>query len=184
MKFAMNGALTIGTEDGANIEMREQITDRYWPFKFGGSAEDNRKPYNAWDIYVQDEAIRKAIDSLKDGTFAQTPAETAAFASLHNGLVERGANSDPFRVLQDLRDYYETQKKVEALFAKPLEWAEMALHNIAGMGQFSTDVSIRHYAEEIWGIKPCPPDPLILAKVREEYSQHDRCRIIPKKTGT
>jgi len=177
MKFSMNGAMTIGTDDGANIEMRQAVTDSWWPFKFGASAEDNRKPYNSWDIYIHDEAIRKAVDSLKDGTFASTPGETAAFAGIHYGLVECGPNSDYFKVLKDLRDYYDAQKKVEALFAQPFAWAEYALHNIAGMGPFSTDESIRNYAKDIWGIEGCPPDPTILAKVREEYSQHDRCRI-------
>jgi starch phosphorylase len=180
MKFSMNGALTIGTEDGANIEMRQAITDAYWPFKFGASADENRQPFNAWDVYLSDEGIRKAIDSLKDGTFAQTPEETKAFANIHYALVECGAGSDHFKILKDLRDYYNTQKKVEVLYEKPFEWAEMAIHNIAGMGPFSTDESIRHYADEIWGIEPCPPDATILAKVRDEYSEHDRCRIIPK----
>ncbi len=182
MKFSMNGALTIGTDDGANIEMKEAVTNQWWPFKFGSSAEDNRKPYSAWDIYISDEAIRRAVDSLKDGTFAETPDETEAFAKLFTLLVESGPASDHFKVLKDLRDYYNTQLKVEELFEKPLEWAEMAIHNIASMGCFSTDESIRHYAEDIWGIQPCPPDPAIIAKVREEYSQHDRCRIVPRKT--
>lgn len=182
MKFSMNGALTIGTDDGANIEMREAITSQWWPFKFGASAEENRRAYSAWDIYINDEKIRRAVDSLKDGTFADSPEETEAFANLYRGLVECGPTSDYFKVLKDLRDYYDTQVKVEELFAQPLAWAEMAIHNIAGMGNFSTDVSIRRYAEDIWGIEPCPPDPDIIAKVREEYSQHDRCRIVPKKT--
>ena len=181
MKFSMNGALTIGTDDGANIEMREAVTDAWWPFKFGASAEENRQPYNSWDIYIQDEGIRRAIDALKDNTFAQTPEEIKAFASLHYSLVEAGQNSDHFKVLKDLRDYYNTQHKVEELYASPLKWAEMAIHNIAGMGPFSTDESIRNYANDIWGIEPCPPDKGILAKVRAEYSEHDRCRIIPKK---
>ena len=181
MKFSMNGALTIGTEDGANIEMREEVTDAWWPFKFGASAEENRTTYSAWDIYMKDEPIRRAVDSLKDGTFAETPEEVSAFANIYHNLVECGASSDQFKVLKDLRDFYNTQLKVEELFIQPLAWAEMAIHNIAGMGSFSTDESIRHYAEDIWGIKPCPPDADILNKVREEYSQHDRCRIIPRK---
>lgn len=181
MKLSMNGALTIGTDDGANIEMRQAVTDQWWPFNFGASAEENRAPYQAWDIYIQDDAIRRAIDSLKDGTFAETKEEIDAFASLHHHLIECGAASDTFKVLKDLRDYYNTQVKVEALFAQPLAWAEAAIHNIAGMGSFSTDESIRNYAKDIWGIEPCPPNADILAKVREEYSQHDRCRIAPSK---
>lgn len=173
MKLAINGALTIGTEDGANVEMHEAVTDRWWPFAFGKSAEENQKPYSSQEIYYQDEIIRKAVDALTDGTFAKSGAETHAFHQLHQSLVEH----DPFRVLQDLRAYYETQKKVEELYLQPNKWAETALHNIAAMGKFSTDESIRNYAKNIWGIEPCPPDPKILAKVREEYSEHDRCKI-------
>lgn len=174
MKLAMNGALTIGTEDGANIEMHQAVTDRWWPFRFGATAEENEHPYKSWDIYIRDEPIRRAVDALKDGTFSETAVEAAAFAHIHANLLE----SDFFRVLQDLRSYYETQKKVEALFLTPLAWAETAIHNIAAMGRFSTDTSIRNYAEKIWGLSPCPVDPTILAKVREDYSEHDRCRIV------
>lgn len=181
MKFSMNGALTIGTDDGANIEMRESVGSRWWPFAFGASAEDNRKPYSAWDIYIHDASIRRAIDSLKDGSFAETPEEKEAFAAIHYGLVESGPDSDCFKVLKDLRAYYETQKKVEALFMQPLVWAETAIHNIASMGRFSTDQSILHYSKEIWNIAPCPPDPAILAKTLAEYSEHDRCKIISRK---
>ncbi|HEX2582825.1 MAG TPA: glycogen/starch/alpha-glucan phosphorylase, partial [Chlamydiales bacterium] len=181
MKFTMNGALTIGTDDGANIEMREAVGDAWWPFSFGASAEENRQPYSAWDIYIHDEPIRRAVDSLKDGTFAETPEEAAAFASIYHALVECGSHSDTFRVLKDLRAYYETQKKAEALFAQPLLWAKTAIHNIAAMGRFSTDESIRHYAQEIWNIVPCPPDPAILAKTQAAYAEHDRCKIIPRR---
>ncbi len=176
MKFSMNGAMTIGTDDGANIEMREAVTDAWWPFKFGASAQENSEThdYRGWDVYNQDEGIRRAVDALKDGTFSETEEEASAFAQIHQSLLE----NDRFFVLRDLRSYYEAQKKVEELYQKPEAWAEMAIHNIAGMGSFSTDVSIRNYAEKIWGIEPCPPDLEILKKVREEYSEHDRCRII------
>lgn len=173
MKMTMNGALTIGTEDGANIEMHEAVTDKWWPFAFGASAKENRSPYNPKEIYVQDEAIRLAVDTLKDGTFAKGAAEAHAFLQIYHSLLE----ADTFRVLQDLRSYYETQKKVEELYIQPKAWAETALHNMAAMGRFSTDESIRNYAKNIWGVEPCPPDPAILAKVREEYSEHDRCNI-------
>lgn len=173
MKLTMNGALTIGTEDGANIEMHEAVTDRWWPFSFGASAQENSSPYNPQDIYNNDEPIRRAVETLKDGTFSQTHDEAKAFLQIYHHLVEH----DTFRVLQDLRAYYETQKKVEELYIQPKIWAETAIHNIAAMGRFSTDESIHNYAKNIWGIEPCPPAPEILAKVREEYSEHDRCKI-------
>lgn len=173
MKLTINGALTIGTEDGANIEMNEAISDRWWPFKFGSSSKENKEPYNPSDIYLNDSAIRNAVDTLKNGTFARNPTESESFTDLYEYLVE----SDPFKILKDLRAYYETQKKVELLFSQPNLWAETALNNIAAMGSFSTDISIRNYAEKIWGITPCPPDPKILEKVTQEYSEHDACRV-------
>lgn len=173
MKLAMNGALTIGTEDGANIEMREAVSDRWWPFRFGRSAKENLEPYHPQDVYLNDEAIRKAVDSLKDQTFAENAVEASAFLQIHEELI----HTDTFRVLQDLRAYYETQKKVEELYLQPNLWAETALQNIAAMGRFSSDEAIRNYAKNIWEIEPCPPDPEIVAKVREEYSEHDRCKI-------
>jgi len=173
MKLTINGALTIGTEDGANIEMRKAITDRWWPFLFGNNTQENQLPYHPSDVYLNDGAIQRAVDTLKNGTFARNPMESDTFADLYHYLVQ----SDSFKILKDLRSYYETQKKVEALFSQPHLWAETALNNIAGMGSFSTDVSIRNYAEKIWGIQPCPPDPGILKKVTEEYSEHDACRV-------
>lgn len=177
MKLSMNGALTIGTEDGANIEMREAVTDVWWPFRFGASAEKNRGPYKSWDIYIQDAGLRRAVDALKDGSFSSNEQEALAFSQIYQDLVE----VDQFRVLQDFKDYYETQKKVEALFLQPKAWAETAIHNIAAMGRFSVDHSIQTYASEVWDLIPFPPDPEILNKVREEYSEHDRCRIGPAR---
>lgn len=173
MKLAVNGALTIGTEDGANIEMREAIGERWWPFGFGATAVENGQHYDPKMIYVEDSQIRRAVDALKEGSFAKKAYDRNSFAKLHDYLITR----DPYRILKDLRHYYETQKKVEALFLQPNLWAETALRNIAAMGPFSADHTIRNYAEKIWGIKPCPPDPAILEKVRKEYSENDRCRI-------
>lgn len=173
MKLAMNGALTLGTEDGANIEMHQAVTDRWWPFSFGSSAQENQEPYKPWEIYEQDEAIRRAVDALTDGQLAESEEENNTFQQIYTHLTER----DPFRVLKDLRPYYEAQKKVEALYQTPSQWAETALHNIGSMGSFSTDTSIRNYAEKVWEIEPCPVDPKIFSKVREEYSEHDSCRI-------
>ena len=174
MKFCMNGALTIGTEDGANIEMREAVSDLWWPFKFGASAEENRLPFNPSDVYNTDAPIRRALDALKDGTLASSPEETTSFSNIYHSILRVGT----FRELKDLRSYYDAQKKVEELFSHPQEWAKFAIHNIAGMGPFSMDESACHYAEDLWGIAPCPIDPQIYAKVRAEYSQHDRCRIV------
>lgn len=163
MKLALNGALTISTEDGSNIEMHRAIGSAWWPFQFGCNKEQIEEPYNPLDIYNQDEPIRIAVDFIRD----------LGFTDITDALLQ----TDTYRVLKDLRSYYETQKKVEELYLQPLKWAETAIQNIAGMGNFSADHSIEIYAEKIWQIKPCPPDPETLAKVREEYSQNDACRI-------
>ncbi|HSX37379.1 MAG TPA: glycogen/starch/alpha-glucan family phosphorylase [Chlamydiales bacterium] len=174
MKLAINGALTIGSEDGSNIEMHHAITDRWWPFQFGSGMEENQRPYNPKEIYQKDLPIRKAVDTLKHGTFADSQREKKSFGKLFEYLI----SSDPFRVLKDLRSYYETQKKAEELFLQPMSWAETAIQNISKMGSFSSDVSIQHYAKEIWNIEPCPLNAAILQKVRQEYFENDRCRIV------
>lgn len=184
MKFAMNGALTIGTEDGANIEMRQEITDKWWPFSFGSTADEieDLKKHNSYlprNIYENDTKIKRAIDSLRDRTFANNDIEHQVFSDLYHKLIEThyGGAPDRYFTLKDLGSYYKMQKKVEELYQNPALWAEYAIHNIAGMGKFSTDYSIQNYCKLIWGIDPCPTDPEILERVRFEYSLIDRCRI-------
>jgi starch phosphorylase len=184
MKLSINGALTIGTNDGANIEMREAVTDRWWPFAFGCSTEEIKKmrdenSYNPQAICNANPKIRRAVDSLRDRTFAVNDAEHFTFSDLYHQLMEMhyGSSPDRYFVLRDLESYYETQKKVEELYQKPELWAEYALHNIAGMSRFSIDVSVKNYCEKIWDITPCPSDPEILSRVRHEYELVDQCRI-------
>ncbi len=179
MKLAMNGALTIGTEDGANIEIHQQVTDAWWPFGFGKSAQENAKAradhsYNPWDIYMHNPAIRAAVDSLRDKTFADSEEEHQALSSLYHILLE----ADRFFVLNDLQSYYAAQKKVEEFYLDQSKWIEYAIHNIAAMGKFSTDESVHNYAKLIWNIQPCPVDKDELERVRAEYSEHDKCRIL------
>lgn len=184
MKLSMNGALTIGTNDGANIEMREEVTDRWWPFAFGCSADEVKRikeegSYNPRDIYDKNPRIKRAVDTLRDRTFATNETEHQVFSDLFHKLIEGhyGGPADRFFSLKDLDSYYETQKKVELLFQEPNKWAEYALHNIAGMAKFSTDYSIKNYCEKVWGITPCSPDNEILERIRHEYSVIDMCRI-------
>lgn len=182
MKLAINGALTIGTDDGANIEMREEITDKWWPFKFGATAQeiaDLKNAYNPKEIYAKDPKIRRALDSLKDRTFAIDEEEHHAFSDLFHKLLEShyGGPPDRYYTLLDLESYYNTQLKVEELYKDSEKWAEYALHNIAGMGQFSTDISIKHYSDFIWQLETCPPDPELLERIRHAYSMYDKCRI-------
>lgn len=184
MKLSINGALTIGTDDGANIEMREQIGDAHWPFGFGASATEiaNLKragTYSPQEIYTQNEKIRQALDTLRDRTFAHNDEEHIAFSDLFHQLLEShyGGPPDSYFILLDLQSYYDTQLKVEALYKDPEKWAEYALYNIAGMGQFSTDISITNYSELIWGAQVCPPDSEMLETIRHSYSMYDKCRI-------
>lgn len=184
MKLSMNGALTIGTNDGANIEMRQAITDRWWPFAFGCSVEEISKlqttnGYDPKNICQANPQIRRAVDTLRDRTFAVNDAEHLAFSDLYHSLIEMhyGGPPDRYFILKDLQSYYETQKRVEELYQQPNSWAEYAIHNIAGMGQFSTDRSIQNYCDLIWQLSPCPADSDITERVRHEYQLLDQCRI-------
>lgn len=184
MKFAINGALTIGTEDGANIEMREAIGDEWWPFSFGSSAEeiDNLRRERGYDprrIYESNPKIQKALNRLKDGSLATTESENEGFTYLFHSLLDNqmGGSPDTFFVLHDLQAYYDMQKKVDELYQKPRLWAKYTLHNIAGMGPFSSDNSIKNYCKNIWGLEPCPNDPAIEERIRYEYNLVDQCRI-------
>jgi glycogen phosphorylase len=179
MKMAINGALTIGTRDGANIEMEEEVGSQYWPFAFGCTSDQIAQlkasgSYSPRQIYESNLKIKRAIDTLRDRTFAQTEEEHQVFSDLYHKLIEMhyGGAPDRYFTLKDLQSYYETQLKVEELYKKPDQWAEYAIHNMAGMGKFSTDYSILNYATKIWGIQPCPLDPDILDRVRYEYADH------------
>lgn len=184
MKLAINGALTIGTDDGANIEMREHITDQWWPFNFGASASQNTQTrlnhsYNPADICQKNPKIRQVVEGLRDGSLAENEAEAEALNDLYLTLLDP-YQQDQYFILNDLSDYYETQKKVEELYLQPNLWAEYAIHNMAGMGFFSSDNSIKNYAEKIWGIMPCSPNEEELSRIRKEYTDLDRCRILPQ----
>jgi len=187
MKLAMNGALTIGTEDGANVEMREEIGDSWWPFSFGQSAQQNQKlkesnGYSADGILDRNPKIMKAMEALRDRSLVENEAEHETLCSIYKCLIEGVNHQSPDRylVLNDLCSYYETQKKVEELFITPIKWAEFVIHNIAGMGKFSADVSIKNYAEKIWKLQPLSISDEDLELIRSEYSQLDRCRILPR----
>lgn len=182
MKMAINGALTIGTRDGANIEMEQEITPKWWPFAFGCTVEQiaqmkREQSYNSRDVYENIPQIKRAVDALRDRTFAQTDEEHQVFSDLYHKLIEThyGGPPDRYFTLKDLMSYWETQIKVEELYKTPLIWAEYALHNIAGMGTFSTDTSIHNYAKLVWGVTPCPLDQELLDRVRYDYASHNRC---------
>lgn len=181
MKLSINGALTIGTADGANVEMKEEVSGKWWPFEFGLKSEEIHQlrlqdSYDPWSYYHKDGQISQAVDALRDGSLSSSPAEQEAFYSLYYSLLEGGnhQNPDPYFVLADFADYIQTQKRVEALFLEPEKWAEMAIHNMAGMGKFSADVSIHKYCKEVWDIEAQPLDSHIVKDARKVYCEHDQ----------
>ena len=147
MKFALNGAITIGTWDGANIEMVEAMgVDNMFVFGLRADAVANMKSLG-YDprLYVeQNRQLSRVINAIAGGAFS--PGEPARYT----GLVESLLNRDTYMLMADFADYVSTQAKVDALFIDHAAWAAMALHNIAAMGDFSTDRAIREYVQKVW----------------------------------
>ncbi len=150
MKFAMNGALTIGTLDGANIEMKEETGDENI-FIFGntvdGIRELNMKGVHPRTFYDANETIRRIMDLFLTSRFS--PGENRRFDWVFHALVD---NYDPYFHLADLQAYIDTHKAVSRLFTDQKQWTKKAILNTARMGKFSSDRTIREYASEIWGI--------------------------------
>jgi starch phosphorylase len=184
MKLAINGALTVGTDDGANIEMRQAVTDKWWPFGFGASSDEiqrlkDQNSYSSADIYNKNPKIKRIVDTLRDRTFANNDNEHLAFSDIFHKLIEGhyGGAPDRFFTMLDFDSFCEVQKKVEELYLQPNLWAQYALENIAAMGSFSSDVAVKKYCDEIWQLTPMPADEEILERVRHEYSLLDVCRV-------
>jgi starch phosphorylase len=154
MKLALNGALTIGTLDGANVEIREEVGAENI-FIFGMTEEEvearRKAGYNPWDIHRDDEEIRAVVDWL--GSDYWTPGEQGAFAPIHDTLLQGG---DPYMVLADFRAYSDCQARVDKAFRDRDAWARKAILNTARVGKFSSDRTIREYAKEIWNLSPVP----------------------------
>jgi starch phosphorylase len=152
MKFALNGALTIGTLDGANIEIRDAVGDENI-FIFGLTAEEvNRQRqggYNPREICQQDQELRDTLEMIGSGCFSNNSPEL--FTPILASLLDRG---DHFMVLADYRSYLEAQAKVEALYMEPEAWTRKAILNTANMGYFSSDRAVLEYVERIWRVKP------------------------------
>ncbi|XP_063801279.1 glycogen phosphorylase, muscle form [Pseudophryne corroboree] len=160
MKFMLNGALTIGTMDGANVEMAEEAGEDNI-FIFGMRVPDvermDREGYNARSYYERIPELRQGIDQLNSGYFS--PKQPDLFKDIVNMLM----NHDRFKVFADYEDYIRCQDSVSALYKNPKEWTRKVIHNIAGSGKFSSDRTIAQYAREIWGVEPStlkipPPD--------------------------
>lgn len=157
MKFALNGALTIGTMDGANVEMADHIGKENM-FIFGLSANEVKQErasgYNPWYNYISNPEIRTIVDQMKNGQIGKNNDEKRVAAELINSLMA----NDYYLVLKDLPAYAQAQEKVSETYKNQMEWAKLTLLNIARMGYFSSDRSIQEYAENIWNIEPVNPN--------------------------
>lgn len=155
MKFMLNGAVTIGTMDGANVEIYEEVgADNI--IIFGLSSEETARmssehSYNPWDVYHSDERVRRIMESLVDGTFS--PSNPDIFRDIYYSLLGND-RSDEYFVLKDFASYVEAQERLEKMYKDKEAWAKMAVINTAKSGKFSSDRTIKEYAEEIWNLKP------------------------------
>jgi starch phosphorylase len=152
MKMQLNGAVTIGTLDGANVEIHEEVGEENI-FIFGLKTEEvkeRRSSYNPWDIYNNDEEIRHAITLIEKDFFSLL--EPGIFKPLVQSLLEGG---DRYMLLADMRDYIQTQDRVDAAYRDVEGWTRKAILNVARAGKFSSDRTIQEYTSEIWHVEPC-----------------------------
>ena len=152
MKLALNGALTIGTLDGANIEIMEEVGEDNF-FIFGLNAQEvatlKNSGYNPWDHYYANAELKWVLDMIGSGYFS--PEQADRFRPVVDTLTQGG---DKYLLLADYAAYVAAQERVEALYRDPQQWTRRAILNVAGMGKFSSDRTINEYAEKIWGAKP------------------------------
>jgi starch phosphorylase len=153
MKFSMNGALTIGTLDGANVEIREQVGEENF-FLFGLTADEVHRlqvvGYNPWDRYEANHELRSVIDLIDSGVFSHGDRD------LFRPLTDNLKHHDPFMVLADYQSYIDCQHEAGLAYSDPARWDRMAILNVARMGKFSSDRSIADYCRDIWKTGPLP----------------------------
>ena len=151
MKFSMNGALTIGTLDGANIEIREEVGEENF-FLFGLTADQvvsvKAEGYNPYDYYHGDTELKQAIDLINCGLFSH--GDTRLFRPLTDHLLHH----DQYLLMADYRSYVDCQQEVDRAYRDPAHWTRMSILNVARMGKFSSDRAIREYGKNIWNIEP------------------------------
>jgi starch phosphorylase len=161
MKFAMNGALTIGTLDGANVEIREEVGPENF-FLFGLTVEEvtalRAAGYRPRDYYERDAELREALDQLASGYFS------GGDASLFRPLVDSLLADDPYLLLADFRSYVDCQERAGRAWLDQEAWTRMSILNAARAGKFSSDRAIREYCREIWRVEP---EPVVLSDDEE-----------------
>lgn len=157
MKLMLNGALTVGTLDGANVEMREEVGDENI-FIFGLTADEvidtyAKNNYNPWDVYNMDSDVRGVMNGLVNGTLNEN---TELYRELYNSLLNgiNGNRADEYLVLKDFAAYKKAQERIDEAYKDKDKWARMAILNTAKSGKFSSDHTIQQYADEIWNLKP------------------------------
>jgi glycogen phosphorylase len=153
MKFALNGALTIGTLDGANIEIRQEVGVENF-FCFGLTSEEVNQlkvqGYHPWEYYQQNEQLKMVLDFIADGFFSHGDRE------LFKPLIDRLLTDDPFMVLADYQAYLDCQHQVSLAYTNREEWTKMSILNTARVGKFSSDRAIQDYCQTIWNMHPVP----------------------------
>ena len=156
MKFMLNGAVTLGTMDGANVEIVEEVGEDN-AFIFGLSSDEviayeQNNQYNPREIYNIDSEIRAVLTQLVDGTYS--PGNLEEFRDIYNSLLDTGSGRpDMYFILADFRSYAEAQKRAEEAYKDTARWAKMAMLNVAKCGKFSSDRTIEEYAKEIWKLE-------------------------------
>ena len=153
MKFSMNGALTIGTLDGANVEIREEVGEENF-FLFGLTVQEvadlKTQGYNPRSYYEDNDALRLVLDRIREGYFSH--GDTNLFMPLVDELL----NQDQYMLLADYQAYIDAQDKVSETWRDQNLWARMTILNVARMGKFSSDRAIQDYCQDIWKVKPVP----------------------------
>jgi starch phosphorylase len=174
MKFSLNGALTIGTLDGANVEIREEVGEENF-FLFGLTTPEveERKAagYNPWEIYNANPALKKAIDMLSNGFFSHGDRE------LFKPLVDSLLGEDKYMLFADYQDYIDCQDRVSDAFKHKTDWTRMSILNTARSGKFSSDRAIREYCQDIWQIDPVQIE-------IEEYVQANAVLLVRQPNGS
>ena len=173
MKFMMNGALTIGTRDGATIEMAEEAGEENF-FLFGLTAQqvaESRGWYNPHWHYDNEPETRAALDLIFSDDFSHN--EPGIFAPLRDTLLTRG---DYYMHLADLTSYLEADRRLCELYSDPDAWTRTAILNVAGSGKFSSDRTISEYAAGIWNAEPCPVFNQLLTALQRQKGHHERQR--------
>ena len=157
MKFMLNGAVTLGTRDGANVEIVEEVGEEN-AVMFGLTSDEviayeQNGGYNPKEIYNIDQDIRVVLTQLINGTYS--PENPNLFRNLYDSLLETrgGEKADQYFILKDFRAYEEAQKKIEALYRDEARWAKMAMLNVAKSGKFSSDRTIEEYVRDIWHLE-------------------------------